>query len=175
MGTFKKILPVKLIMGFIYKDLRQYTKAKGYLVRKFGPADYESEEIAFLHTRYYEKELGADLKRRFISFKKLAPAHTLAKIKSETNRLEEKLSHRQTRSINIDPGYLNTAKLVLATTKDYAHRIYLNKGIYAEVTLTYRHGSFIPWEWTYPDYRTEEYLTIFNHIRKLYEDQIVHT
>ncbi len=174
MGTFKKILPVKLIMGFIYRDLRQYTKAKGYLVRKFGPADCESEELAFLHTLYYEKEFGVDLKRIFISFKKLAPAHALAQIKLETNRLEKKLSHHQSRSVNIDPGYLNMAKLILATTKDYGHRIYLNKGIYAEVTLTYRYGSFTPWEWTYPDYRTEKSLAIFNHIRKLYENQIGH-
>ena len=76
------------------------------------------------------------------------------------------------RIINIDPGYLDLSKLILASTKDYKHRIYLTKGIYAEVTLFYQDKTFCPWEWTYPDYKTGEYIEIFNRIRQIYAEQI---
>jgi len=74
--------------------------------------------------------------------------------------------------VNIDPGYLDQAKLVLASTKNYVHRVYLNDGIYAELTLFFQDKSFQPWQWTYPDYRTPEYIGIFNHIRELFADQV---
>ncbi|MBU3958775.1 MAG: DUF4416 family protein, partial [Candidatus Omnitrophica bacterium] len=98
--------------------------------------------------------------------------HTLAKIKIITNQIEKKLSSAESRRINIDPGYLTLAKLILATTKDYRHRIYLRKGIYAEVTLSYQGKTFCPWEWTFADYKTVEYIDIFNRIRELYAQQI---
>ena len=95
----------------------------------------------------------------------------LSKIKVFTNRVENKLSLNSRRQINIDPGYLDMAKLVLASTKDYKHRIYLDRGIYAEITLFYRDKTFQPWEWTYPDYRTSDYIRIFNQIRQVYAQQ----
>lgn len=128
--------------------------------------------MAFDYTDYYNEEFGSPLKRQFISFKKLINPDELAGIKVATNRLEKKLSHNSSRIINIDPGYLDMAKLVLATTKDYKHRIYLSKGIYAEVTLRYENKTFQPWEWSYPDYRTAQYLAIFNQIRQIYSSQI---
>jgi len=96
----------------------------------------------------------------------------LFKIKINTNIIEEKLSKHGLRIINIDPGYLDMAKLILASTKDYKHRIYLDKGIYAEITLFYQNKNFTPWEWTYPDYKSSDYIAIFNHIRALYAEQI---
>ena len=78
----------------------------------------------------------------------------------------------QRRRVNLDPGYVSLSKMVLATTKDYSHRIYLGQGIYAEVTLHYRHGAFHPWEWTYPDYASQRYLDIFGHIRDIYVAQL---
>jgi len=160
---------VKLIIGFIFKENEFYLKAINPLTRHFGNIDFESREIPFNHTQYYQKEFGKNLKRKFISFAKLIPPEKLAKIKALTNIIEKKLSSKgDLRRINIDPGYLDLAKVVLATTKDYKHRIYLNSGIYAEVTLFYRNKSFNPWEWTYPDYRTAEYLEIFNKIRQIY-------
>jgi thioredoxin reductase len=90
------------------------------------------------------------------------------RIKLYANRLESKFLNSSLRLINIDPGYIDKAKLVLASTKDYAHRIYLQKGIFAEVTLTYRGNSFSPNDWSYPDYRSKEYIDIFNQIRALY-------
>lgn len=168
MGKIKKYNPVKLIIGFIYKDEAFFIKAKDKLKRRFGGTDFESGPIEFSYTDYYEAEMGKNLKRRFISFRRLIPMQDLYRIKLYTNRLEERSMVSKCRLINIDPGYVDLAKLVLATTKDYAHRIFLAKGIFAEITLSFRENSFSPNDWTYPDYRSKEYINIFNQIRKLY-------
>ncbi len=171
MGTIKKHLPVKLVIGLIFKDNNIYARVKQLLERKFGPVDFESQILDFVYTDYYEKELGRDLKRVFISFKDLIPPQELTRIKITTNSMEKRISKEASRLINIDPGYLDLAKLVLATTKDYKHRIYLNRGIYAEITLFYEGRSFKPWDWTYPDYKTPEYIAIFNRVRNIYTRQ----
>ena len=172
MGRIKRPQPVKLIIGFIFKEENALKKAKGLLRRNFDIIDYESQILPFTHTDYYAKEFGKPLKRQFISFRKLIPPENLPKIKITTNTIEQKLSKRGLRSINIDPGYLNMAKLILASTKDYRHRIYLNRGIYAEITLFYQNKSFTARGWTYPDYKTTDYIAIFNQIREIYVEQI---
>ena len=172
MGAIKKHPPVKLIVGFIFKEEAVLEKAKIFLEKRFGKIDFASPSLPFIHTDYYAREFGRPLKRSFISFKRLIAAESLAKIKIITNQLEKKMSRQERRSINIDPGYLDLSKLVLATTKDYQHRTYLNSGIYAEVTLFYQAGTFKPWEWTYPDYKTPEYLAILNQIRETYLYQL---
>lgn len=165
-------LPVKLICGFIYLDERLYQEAKKSLERKIGKVDFESEKINFNFTDYYAKEMGAPLYRRFFSFHKLADATFLVKLKLFCLKVEKKLSRDGKRQINIDPGYINDAKFVLATTKDYAHRIYLNKGIYAEVTLRYSNGEFCDFATTYPDYRSQQYKNALLAIRQIYHEQI---
>ena len=172
MGKILKTQPVKLIIALIFRDKLSYSKARKILSRKFGSIDFESPNLNFNLTNYYEKEIGRDLFRRFISFDKLISPDALPRIKVLTNKIEKKLSYRKGRTVNIDPGYLDMAKLVLASTKDYMHRIYLGRGIFAEVTLSYQGKSFRPWDWTYPDYRTEGYIRIFNHIRHAYSQQI---
>jgi hypothetical protein len=164
----KRNLKVKLVIGLIYKDEAIFIKIRRVLKKKFGKIDFESAAIDFKHTDYYEAEMGKQLKKRFISFSKLIPIEHLYRIKLYSNRLESKFSAGKCRRINIDPGYLDLAKFVLATTKDYAHRIFLRKGIFAEIALTFRGSSFSPNEWTYSDYRSDEYINIFNQIRKLY-------
>jgi len=171
-GRIKKHPPVKLIVGFIFKEESVLQKAKNFLKRKFGEIDYASQALAFRHTDYYEKEFGKGLKKRLISFKKLIRPESLASIKIDANKIEQKLSHKGLRLINIDPGYLDMAKLVLASTKNYRHRIYLNQGIYAEITLFYENAGFHTWDWTYPDYRTAEYIAIIEHLRERYAAQI---
>ncbi len=163
---------VKLFIGFIFASEEIYLKTKRKLIRKFGQSDFESQTLPFNHTQYYQKEFGINLKRKFLSFKRLIKAETLAQIKIITNKIEQGLTHQGKRQINIDPGILSLSKIILATTKDYKHRIYLAKGIYAEVTLYYQDKSFQPWEWTYPDYKTPEYIKIFNHIREIYSHQL---
>ncbi len=168
MGKIRKTNPVKLVIGFIYKDEAIFISSREKLKKRFGYIDFESATIEFGFTDYYQAEMGSNLKRKFVSFRKLIPIQDLYLIKHYTNRLESKFLAFGKRVINIDPGYLDLARLVLATTKDYAHRIFLRKGIFAEVTLTYRGNSFSPNDWTYPDYRSKEYLDIFNQIRSLY-------
>ena len=171
MGEIKNHHSVKLIIGFIYKDKPSFDKTKAVLIKKFGVIDFESKCLAFCQTDYYEKELGKNLTRSFISFKKLISPEQLPAIKVLANKIEKKLSLSGSRLINIDPGYLDLPKLVLASTKDFFHRIYLNKGICAEITLVFQDKTFRPLEWTYPDYKSSEYIEIFNHIRHIYEAQ----
>ena len=172
MGKTRIPQPVKLVVGFIFRDDPVFLKAKKLLQRRFGALDFESAPFAFMHTGYYAEEFGSNLMRRFISFKKLIPPQDLAKIKIMTNKIEGALTRNGRRLINIDPGYLDAAKLVLASTKDYRHRIYLDRGIYAEITIFYQAKSFRAWEWTYPDYRSQEYIEIFNCLRGLYVSRI---
>lgn len=171
MGKAKKPKTVKLIIGMLAKSQKLFSKAEEFFIKDFGPIDYKSPVISFNYTNYYTKEFGSTLKRNFISFKKPIPPEKIAKIKLLTNSIEEKLSADKKRRINIDPGYVSDSKLVLATTKDYFHRIYLNHGIYAEITLKWRKGGFEPFEWTYPDYRSKTYIDILNTIRNTYMSQ----
>ncbi|MBM3248828.1 MAG: DUF4416 family protein [Candidatus Omnitrophica bacterium] len=168
MGIPFKPQKVKLFFGFISKDEVLFLQTERILFKKFGPIDFMSRMIPFDYTSYYNEELGDGLKRKFVSTKRLIAPEKLADIKLFTNKIENKFSFHNKRRINIDPGYVSGGKLVLATTKDYSHRIYLGKGIFAEVTLFYQNGSFHPLQWTYPDYRTKDYIEIFNHLYKTY-------
>lgn len=162
-------------MGMISGETNLFDEAEERLIQKFGSVDFKSPILSFQYTPYYESEMGSNLKRKFISFQALIDPAEIGEIKLFTNQLEQDFLHPHSldRRINLDPGYLTLSKLVLASTKDYQHRIYLGRGIYAEVTLRYRKGKgFEPWEWTYPDYRTREYLQIFNHLREIYQGQL---
>jgi hypothetical protein len=172
MGSIRKPHPVKLIVGFIYKDRSILAKAEQILKKNFGPVDLQSKILAFTHTDYYEKELGSGLKRKFISFKSLILPQKLAGIKVFTNSIEKKFSRDSRRLINIDPGYIDLPKLVLASAKDFSHRIYIGRGIHAEVTLSYQGKAFRWYEWTFPDYRTPQYIEIFTKIREIYFKQV---
>ncbi|MCK4810332.1 MAG: DUF4416 family protein [Candidatus Omnitrophica bacterium] len=171
---FKKQLPkkVKCICAFIYKDEAIFRKVKNIMAGGLGTIDYESKPIKFDFTDYYEKEMGAGLSRRFVSFKKLMNPLKLLKVKLDCIKLEKKFSCQDKRRINIDPGYLNEARLILLSTKDFYHRIYLGKCIYAEVTLYYAQRDFRDLPWTFPDYRTPGYKNIFIEIRDNYIRQI---
>ncbi len=123
------------------------------LVLCFGPLEQASTPVRFTQTNYYAREMGKDLWRQFLVFKRLQAPEKLAAWKLAANELEHRLSlGSHGRRVNIDPGYLAPGKLVLASTKDYAHRLYLRDGIYAEITLKIQGGCFHSWEWTYPDY-----------------------
>lgn len=172
MGEIKNPLPVKLIVGFIFRQENFFQKAKNILEKRFGRIDLESSTLAFHHTDYYKEEFGPDLKRKFVGFKRLIQPKELPQIKIFTNKIEIKLSQKAKRTINIDPGYLTQSKLILASTKDYRHRIYLAKSIYAEITLFYQQKSFQPWDWTYADYQGAQYIQIFNQLRDIYVKQI---
>ncbi len=172
MLTLSKPKKCKLIFAFIYSSEEIYKKAKNFIIKKFGKVDFESQPLEFKFTDYYKEEMGSNLKRRFISLKKLIEPQELLDIKLFTVKLERKLAILNKRRVNIDPGYLNEAKLVLSTTKDFSHRIYLGKKIFAEVTLIYKNKGFQNLPWTFPDYRTKTYKEILSKIRLLYKVQL---
>ncbi len=175
MAQAKKPLPVKLIVGAIFAREGVLIQARKLLEKRFGAIDWASPIMPFDCTKYYEEEMGPNLKRQFLSFEKLIKPEDLAPIKLYTNRLERGLSRERSapaRKINLDPGYINASKLILATCKNYSHRIYIGKGIFAEVTLHFHQGSFQPWPWTFPDYKTQGYIQAFNTIRETYLKQL---
>jgi hypothetical protein len=136
----------------------------------FGPIACASPAFDFTETDYYTAAMGPNLKKQFFAFDQPIDPGRLAAIKRQTNQWEEEYAalgqHPEPRSLNLDPGYITPAKLVLASTKDHAHRIYLVEGIYAEVTLSYRNGRWQPHEWTYPDYRRDDYQRFFTQCRR---------
>lgn len=165
-------LPVKFFCAFIYVDKDIYGKTENILEKKFGKIDFQSQKIDFNCTDYYSQEMGKTLFRKFVSFKRLRKPSDFINIKLFCIKLENKFAKNKRRRINIDPGYINDAKLVLTTTKDFAHRIYLNKGVFAEVTLSFADGKFNYFPTTFSDYKTPQYINIFMSIRKKYHKQI---
>jgi len=169
MGEIKISDPVKLICGLLAGDLEWLGRAKEVLSGRFGPIDHESDSIPFDFTTYYQKELGPDIIRQYISFKKLINPGELSSIKRGTNRMEEDLSEGVVRKVNLDPGYLDLSKMVLATTKDATYRVYLGEGISGQSTYYFERGTYRPWEWTYADYRTDTAIEFFNRVRGDYK------
>lgn len=172
MGELRPTKPVKLFVGMIAQDVQWFEMAAKSLQVSYGPIDFESFPQPWDFTQYYAQELGPSLIRKFIFFERLIPPDELWKIKRCTHEIEKQIGRmingELSRKVNLDPGYLTQSKVVLATTKDFAHRIYLQEGIYAEVTLIYQGKGFQPLPYTYPDYRTKEYLELFNQVREIY-------
>lgn len=154
------------MVGVLYANEEYYVRAKEALAGSFGSILLEAGPRPWHYTDYYDEELGPAILRRFLFFENPIGQDTLAEIKVATNGLEEELSTEGKRNINLDPGYMTPAKLVLASTKDYSHRIYLGRGIFAEVTLTYVKDGFKPFPYTYRDYRDPHYLGLFDEARE---------
>ena len=173
MGEVKNPKEVKLVLGIIVDGIQTFEKTKEIIKTTFGDIDIQSKIISFEHTDYYKKEMGDNLLRLWVSNEELVNEKELAEIKLKTNDIEKTLVRKDgSRRINLDPGYLTLSKFVLTSTKDYAHRIYIGKGIYGEVTLIYRNRSFQVLEWTYPDYRERTALEFFEKVRNKYIKQL---
>lgn len=162
--------PVKLIVSVIAADRGRMAEVIGELAGRFGEPDFVSEVLPFDYTDYYAAEMGPELVRRFVTFGRLIRPEELPAVKRCTNALEEKYTGSGgTRRVNIDPGYVARQHFILATGKGYSHRPYLGQGIYADLTLEYRKGTFRPLEWTYPDYRAERAIGMLNALRRRYK------
>mgnify|MGYP005835741753 CR=1 FL=1 len=166
--------PVKLFAGLLSGDPDLLRRARQLLSRRFGRVDAESEIWPFDQTDYYQDEMGPGLQRWFVAFEPLVSPGQIAQIKHDTNALEQDIAEQClspdiVRPVNIDPGYIDLTKLVLATTKDRGHRLYLGHGIYAEVTLQYTSGAWQVQPWTYPDYALPTaqafFVTLRNRLR----------
>jgi hypothetical protein len=171
MGQIHTPRPVKLFVGMLAGRTDLFNIAQAELNGEFGPIDIASDIMPFDFTDYYEDEMGPNLLRKFVGFERLINPKELASIKLFTNDLEEEISERfgsENRLVNLDPGYITLSKLVLASTKDYSHRIYLGDGIFAEVTLHFSGKQFNAWPWTYPDYKTAAYCRFFETMRRQY-------
>jgi len=163
--------PVKLFAGLLYSDTACLERAGLILEKKFGPVDFKSRPFAFDLTDYYVPEMGKPIIRVFYSFQRLIHPGEISRIKRDTNRMEDKLAVGQNRKVNIDPGYMDYDKVVLASAKYNGQKIYLDHGIWADLTLHYQRGGFQPYPWSFPDFKTGQYNDVFMKIRALLKHQ----
>ena len=168
MGQVKIPKKVRLFCALCYTDPIIRDRAIEILENDRGTIIETSQPFDFDYTNYYSAEMGENLKKEFLVFGQLIDPVFITGIKLRTNAIEEELSLNGKRRVNIDPGYLEAAKIVLATTKNFSHRIYIGNGIYGDVQLYYRDGHYNTNEWTYPDYKTVDTITFFDRIRKEY-------
>ena len=163
---------VKLFTGILTSFPELIPACEHDLSDLFGPIDFRSETFPFDGTNYYDAEMGPGILRCFLSFTRLIDPGALAAIKLQTNNLEFKFTESGNRKINYDPGYLDFHKVVLASGKFGGPKIYLSQGIYADMTLRYLDGEFLPLDWGFPDFRSGLYNDVFMKIRRLYKENL---
>jgi len=175
MWKLNKPEPVKLIIGILACDQKALDATIEMLDAKFGPIDADSPTWPFSQTDYYENETGSEILKKFVSIEKLICPGKLAGIKIKTNKMEAALAKTLnlslSRPVNLDPGYIEPSKLVLASAKNFAHRIYIGKKIWAEVTLSYSNG-WKAYDYTFPDHTEDRYHDFFSQARTKLNQQL---
>lgn len=156
-----------LFTGLLYRNEEDACRAREVLEGRFGSIALPGAPMRWDYSDYYSEEMGSPLIRQFLFFGQGFDPADMPAAKLFTNTLEAELSRNSKRSVNIDPGYLTLSKVVLASTKDYAHRIYLGRGIFGEVTLVFRRGRYEPHLFTYRDYADEAFRALFLRAREL--------
>ena len=169
MSLPKKPAPAKLVTGLFMRDKALLNEFTTLLSDSYGPIDMVSEWFPFHYTNYYKAEMGSPLFRRFLVFKNLIAQDDLSDIKLKTNSLEERYVEGGKRRVNIDPGYMLLERFVLATGKNFTHRIYIGNSIYADLTLIYQKNDFKPLPWTYPDYSDPDMRRFLKQVRERYK------
>lgn len=168
--------PVKLIIAILAANERCLQAGREAIADEFGKADLVSETWAFTQTQYYKDELGQNVLRQFVCIEKLIDPGRLSSIKHKTNAMEqdlaEKLNEPLPRPVNLDPGFIEPSKLVLGSTKNFAHRIYIGNQMYAEVTLSYCRGMWNGFEYTFPDYKQDRYHSFLSEVREKLVEQL---
>jgi hypothetical protein len=158
--------PVLLVCGVLRREEHDWSATMAALERRFGPVVDSTDDRLFTGTTYYEPEMGPRLLRRYMAFERVIDPVTLADIKLATNALEDASAEEGSRTVNLDPGIVTSHSLILATCKDFSHRIYLREGVYAEVTLIARKHRLDVLPWTFPDYRKEATIAFFERQRQ---------
>jgi hypothetical protein len=175
MGRIHTALPVKLFVGVLTSLPDIIPVAEERLAVRFGIVDTRSERFHFDQTHYYDETMGTPIYRCFFSFRDLIDPSAIADAKIVTNEMESVFAQEHPHlqlPINLDPGYLEQSKLVLASTKNFFHRILVSGGIYAEVTLHYQDSEWQSFPWTFPDYKNGRYHPYFSSLRELYRNQL---
>ncbi len=174
MAEIKEPQKVLAFAGMIFTKETDADTAVGEFEQILGSVIKKSEIIPFTHTTYYNKEMGEGLLRQWVVFENLIFPDLLIELKHKSNEIEKFfLNDSGGRRVNIDPGLISLSNIILASTKNYSHRIYLSRGIYAEVTLIYKKNQFVPLEWTYPDYREEIAIKFFTEVRKMLKKRTI--
>jgi hypothetical protein len=174
MGTLREATPAKLFMALMHRHDFDPAPLLAQLSDRYGTVDFRCAPYLF-GSSYYEAEMGSGLVKFFVSFEPLVPQGRLAEVKRETNELEEGGADTRGRVFNLDPGIITHYSVILATTKGYAHRIYLGEGIYAEPTLLFRRGALDALPWSYPDYQTPSAHSFFRKARRRLLEQVAAT
>ncbi len=161
-----------LFAGLLYGNDGSRSLAESELIKTYGNISLHSSISDWSYSDYYKDELGDTIRRKFLLFERIISPDEIADIKTATNAMERRFSEGNKRTVNIDPGYLTLSKLVLASSKDFCHRIFLKKGIYAEVTLYYQGNGFRQMPFTYLDYKQDETLRFFEAARAHLKERI---
>ena len=176
MWEIRQPQPVKLIVGILAADHQCLLAAVEAVCREFGESYFVSEAFSFNQTDYYKDETGENILRQFVAFKELIDPGKLASIKLLTNQLEEQLAKKidtaLPRPVNLDPGILELSKLILASTKNFSHRIYIGESIYAELTLSFSGGKWVSYPYTFPDFIDDRYHGFLSKVRERLREQI---
>jgi hypothetical protein len=172
MGKINLPEKVCFITAVCYSDPNLLDVVLQKMQKQYGPIAESSRVVDFSYTNYYEDEMGSHLEKKYYSFVEHIDPVTLPDIKIYTNSIEDEFTEKSNRLVNIDPGYIELAKLILGTTKNFSHRIYIGKGIYGDVQLFWKGGGFNTNPWTYPDYKSDDIKSFFEAVRMKYFNQL---
>ncbi|MCG3118946.1 MAG: Phosphoribosylformylglycinamidine cyclo-ligase [bacterium] len=168
MGVPKSPSPAALFLAVLFAPTVSEEEVRAVVQKEFGDILLASTIFPFHHSAYYADEMGENLQKVFLLLSRLIDPGALIDWKLQAQDVEARYTQNGRRVINFDPGYLEASKLVLATTKNYDHRIYLGRGIYGDVQLRYRLQQFHSNDWTYPDYKQPEHIAFFEQARQKY-------
>ncbi len=172
MANIKPVDRVKLIVAVLWSDTLILQKALKNLETVWGKIDFQGKDREFDVTDYYVSEMGSPISRRLVSFEKLINPDTIAEIKLRSNAIENNLAQNSHRKVNLDAGYLDHNKIILASAKYAGQKIYLGSGIYADIMGRYKQNQYQPFEWSFPDFKDGRYNEELNIIRKIYLQQL---
>ena len=172
MASIREVQAVKPICGVTFGSEPTLEDILKSLSGVFGKVDLRSDVFDFYHTDYYAAEMGTDLRKVFFSFQGVMYPGRLSEIKNKTNDLEGHWMKNGKRFVNLDPGYMTLAKVVMASVKDFAHRVFIGDGIYADIQLQFRDNAFQIQPWTFPDYQSETALVFFISVRDKLQEEV---
>jgi len=161
-----EIPPVKLIAAILYNDESAFEEAIQKLEARFSTVDYRGEIFPFTQSDYYENEMGPDLKRILISFATPVAPESLVEAKIVADQIEKEALSQEKRSVNIDTGYIDLFKVVLASFKGRNNKIYISDGIWADMVLYFKQGDFHPFDWSFPDFKSGIFNPALKEIRE---------